>query len=449
MKYFDYIFLSGPLGVKRLIENVSDFPVEDRCIIVGRPQHLDSKTPPLPGFKKNENKITVLYTPTADFLSVANQYGTVATHGVEIIRQLLAADEQYQIIYKPHPLVGSRIDENILANQKIISMLEEAGGDHLYDQSPFGWHLDYADVMVTDISAVAYDWLATGKPLIVTKPAPEGVEIYRNGILGDLELLDKGEAKNIGTHIQSAISGTTLRNKLDRWRNEYFSNPVDEATGQEKFSKVIISILNNHSQTTNVDSSSLLTSIQGGLEAKNKPQTIPSQKNLIQRALKSFAIFASNLAKPKADRWIVHLYEQKLDFKTIAALSKNGQTSLLISGYRNFLDVLVRIIRNPKLAKTISPRYAPRRKDVARAIARQLPKEILYLSHGSKNHFAMRYSGTFHHLYAPDSLKNFKVNHNLVAYDKVTVAKDATKEQIETEITIPEGWAKKLFSLGR
>jgi hypothetical protein len=145
----------------------------------------------------------------------------------------------------------------------------------------------------------------------------------------------------------------------------------------------------------------------------------------------------------------VHLYEQKLDFKTIAALSKNGQTSLLISGYRNFLDVLVRIIRNPKLAKTISPRYAPRRKDVARAIARQLPKEILYLSHGSKNHFAMRYSGTFHHLYAPDSLKNFKVNHNLVAYDKVTVAKDATKEQIETEITIPEGWAKKLFSLGR
>lgn len=86
---------------------------------------------------------------------------------------------------------------------------------------------------------------------------------------------------------------------------------------------------------------------------------------------------------------------------------------------------------------------------MARAIARQLPEEILYLSHGSKNHFAMRYSGTVHHLYLPDSLKNFKVNHNLVAYDKVTLAKDATKEQIETEITIPEGWAKKLFSLGR
>ena len=42
---------------------------------------------------------------------------------------------------------------------------------HLVDEGEYGWQWAFADACLTDISAVAYDWLATGKPLVITDPA--------------------------------------------------------------------------------------------------------------------------------------------------------------------------------------------------------------------------------------------------------------------------------------
>ena len=51
-------------------------------------------------------------------------------------------------------------------------MLAKAGDRHLVDSGGYGWQWDFADACITDVSAVAYDWLATGKPLLITEPAP-------------------------------------------------------------------------------------------------------------------------------------------------------------------------------------------------------------------------------------------------------------------------------------
>ena len=58
----------------------------------------------------------------------------------------------------------------------------------------FGWQVDAADVCVMDISAVAYDWLATGKPLLVTRPAEPRAELPESGLVRELELLDAADA---------------------------------------------------------------------------------------------------------------------------------------------------------------------------------------------------------------------------------------------------------------
>ena len=45
-----------------------------------------------------------------------------------------------------------------------------------------------------DISAVAYDWLATGKPLLVTDPAEPRTRLPESGLVRELPLLDAADA---------------------------------------------------------------------------------------------------------------------------------------------------------------------------------------------------------------------------------------------------------------
>ena len=66
---------------------------------------------------------------------------------------------------------------------------------HLADtDGPFGWQVDACDVCVTDVSAVAYDWLATGKPLLLTRPSEPRAVLPRVGLVTELELVDEAAA---------------------------------------------------------------------------------------------------------------------------------------------------------------------------------------------------------------------------------------------------------------
>ena len=57
------------------------------------------------------------------------------------------------------------------ADARIRAALAADGDRHLVDTGPYGWQWRFADHCITDLSAVAYDWLATGRPLVITEPA--------------------------------------------------------------------------------------------------------------------------------------------------------------------------------------------------------------------------------------------------------------------------------------
>ena len=76
------------------------------------------------------------------------------------------------MIYRPHPRTGYASAEHRAADKAIRALLAKGGDRHLIDRGGYGWQWDFADACITDISAVAYDWLATGKPLVITEPAP-------------------------------------------------------------------------------------------------------------------------------------------------------------------------------------------------------------------------------------------------------------------------------------
>ena len=62
-----------------------------------------------------------------------------------------------------------------------------------------------------DISAVAYDWLATGKPLLVTRPAEPRAQLPESGLVRELPLLDAADAGRAPEIIDAAVAAPRRR----------------------------------------------------------------------------------------------------------------------------------------------------------------------------------------------------------------------------------------------
>src|SRR6202012_3191726 len=103
----------------------------------------------------------------------------------------------------PHPRSGVIDKEYGAANQSIIAAIAKAnaadpGAHHIYDDGPLlGWQLAAAHVALTDISAMVYDRLATGKPLLVARPVSDESDIDEGGYLGSAEWLYADAASDV------------------------------------------------------------------------------------------------------------------------------------------------------------------------------------------------------------------------------------------------------------
>ncbi|WP_317451800.1 CDP-glycerol glycerophosphotransferase family protein [Microbacterium sp. NIBRBAC000506063] len=169
---YDYAFIAGEAARARLSKALWNYDVDTRTIQIGRPQadHF-SATVPYP----DDDRTVVLYAPTWEGDRASMSYGSIRTHGTELVRQVLASPG-HRLIYRPHPRSGVIDPEYGAANKDIIRAIAEANAadpsaHHVYDDGPeVGWQLAAADVAVLDISAMIYDRLATGRPLMVTRP---------------------------------------------------------------------------------------------------------------------------------------------------------------------------------------------------------------------------------------------------------------------------------------
>ena len=90
---------------------------------------------------------------------------------------------------------ASRCARRRAAHDDIVEVLRDANSadptaGHVVDvEGGFGWQLAAPTSRVMDISAVAYDWLATGKPLLVTRPAEPRAALPESGLVRELTLL--------------------------------------------------------------------------------------------------------------------------------------------------------------------------------------------------------------------------------------------------------------------
>ncbi|MBP1324838.1 hypothetical protein JOF28_000070 [Leucobacter exalbidus] len=230
-KTYDYAMVAGEAARERLTNALWGYDVDSRTIAIGRPQtdHLSGEPPFTP-----DSRTVVLYAPTWEGDRPAASYGSVATHGERLVARLLETG-RHRVVYRPHPRSGVVDADFGAANTRIIAMLEEANkrdasAQHVYDTAPaLGWQLSLPDVAICDISAMVYDRLATGKPLMVTRPAAPEASIDEGGYLSECEWLNAADGARIDEVLDRVIGDDVARERLGVWSTRYFGDTTPGA----------------------------------------------------------------------------------------------------------------------------------------------------------------------------------------------------------------------------
>lgn len=225
-KAYDYALVAGQAARDRLSRTLWDWDIDSRTIEIGRPQadHYSGTLPYTP-----DERIVVLYAPTWEGDRPSAHYGSIATHGEALVTALLAS-KAHRVIYRPHPRSGVVDDEYGAAHRRIISAIaaansSDASAQHVYDDgADLGWQLAAADVAIVDISAMVYDRLAVGKPLMITRPADERASIDTNGYLSDCEWLTAEAAVDIIAEVERVRADEAAIARLRMWVQHYFGD---------------------------------------------------------------------------------------------------------------------------------------------------------------------------------------------------------------------------------
>jgi hypothetical protein len=148
----------------------------------------------------------------------------------------LLATGRHRVIYRPHPRSGVVDPDYGAANRAIIAALAAANAadpsaHHIYDNGPeLGWQLAAPDVAIVDISAMVYDRLAAGKPLLITRPVNPEAQIDTGGYLQACEWLEATDAAAMVARVDEVTHDAAALARLGVWVERYFGDTTPGVT---------------------------------------------------------------------------------------------------------------------------------------------------------------------------------------------------------------------------
>jgi hypothetical protein len=204
---YDFTFVAGQAAVDRLATYLPRFDAAARCVVVGRPQAARATPsaggdPDRPGGDKDlrdeashepdhgspGGRITVLYAPTWEGGTASAEYSSLEAYGEAVAHGVLA-DQRFRLVFRPHPLTGTRLTRFAEAEARVARLVADAArmaphAGHVVSRGgPVAADLERADLLVADVSSLAIDFLVTGRPLTVTVPPDPAVVVAPTPLL--------------------------------------------------------------------------------------------------------------------------------------------------------------------------------------------------------------------------------------------------------------------------
>ncbi|WP_432957962.1 CDP-glycerol glycerophosphotransferase family protein [Micromonospora haikouensis] len=180
-KVYDEVWVAGLAGRERYAR--AGVGVLDADIVeIGRPQLAGVHTF---GSESPDRPFTVLYAPTWEGWLDDDPYHTsLVLMGERIVRGLLAARPSLRLIYKPHPLTGTRSKEAKAVHERVVELIGAAGGDVDASSLDGPRHrvvtgrvpalfdcFNQTDLLISDISSVVSDFVQSQRPYVVANPS--------------------------------------------------------------------------------------------------------------------------------------------------------------------------------------------------------------------------------------------------------------------------------------
>lgn len=210
VKAYDFVLVAGAAARDRLARALMRYDVDAHVRLVGRPQ-LDA-VPDRTQARPASSRPTVIYAPTWEGAQPSMAYSSVRSHGQAVLDSLLGS-AQFRVVYRPHPRTGANDAAFSAADQQLRDLVQryaarEPQVGHGVDASPV-WdpRADDADFLITDISAVAGDWMTTGKPLLVTEPADPAAFVDADSVLNAVPVLRASDAGRAAERVAQHLSG--------------------------------------------------------------------------------------------------------------------------------------------------------------------------------------------------------------------------------------------------
>jgi CDP-Glycerol:Poly(glycerophosphate) glycerophosphotransferase len=225
-KAYDFVLVAGETAEARYKENLLSFD-GSTLLRVGRPQ-LDLEFPPA---LSPSRRPTVMYAPTWEGETEAMNHTSLPRYGAALVRSLVA-EGGFRVAYRPHPLLLTGSKPAVAAHAKIVRELAAAnegsfGGErHAVDlDSPILALFSSCEVLVTDVSSVALDWLylRTEAPLWICDPYDDRERLVRaSPLAASTYVLDGGGLGEVAARVRESLESDPLRSGRAQARRFYF-----------------------------------------------------------------------------------------------------------------------------------------------------------------------------------------------------------------------------------
>ncbi|MCW3841324.1 CDP-glycerol glycerophosphotransferase family protein [Micromonospora yasonensis] len=180
-KVYDEVWVAGLAGRERYARAAVGVRDED-IVEIGRPQLAGVHTF---GAESVDRPFTVLYAPTWEGWQDDDPYHTsLVLMGVRIVKGLLESRPSVRLIYKPHPLTGSRSKEAKAVHERVVGLIRAAGGDPDASSLDGVGHrvvtgrtpalfdcFNQTDLLISDVSSVVSDFVQSQRPYVVANPS--------------------------------------------------------------------------------------------------------------------------------------------------------------------------------------------------------------------------------------------------------------------------------------